>query len=118
MSEVTLIVGGRNYTLACEDGQEDHVRSMAAMIDERLSALGPSLTSIEAKNLLFAGLFLADELTEAKRKLEEAPAMSLGGVQSAPETSQTAEKAAKETAEMLEKIATSLENTAAQLERS
>ncbi|MFI8667255.1 cell division protein ZapA [Qipengyuania sp. NPDC077410] len=66
MSDVTLSIGGRNYTVSCADGQEDHVRHLAGVIDGKLSAMGNNLSSNDAKNLLFAALILADEVEEAR----------------------------------------------------
>ncbi len=66
MSEVTIKVGGRPYTLSCADGQEDHVRRLAAVVDGKLSALGENLAPGDTKNLLFTALILADELEEAR----------------------------------------------------
>ena len=65
MSDVTLSVGGRNYTVACADGQEEHVQRLAGVIDGKLGTMGANLSSQEAKNLLFAALLLADELDDA-----------------------------------------------------
>ncbi len=70
MSNVTLVVGGRNYTVSCADGQEEHVRRLAAVIDDKIVGMGPNLSNHEAKNLLFAGLLIADELDEARRTSE------------------------------------------------
>ena len=67
MSDVSLEVGGRKYTVACADGQEEHVQRLATVIDGKLGTMGANLSSQEAKNLLFAALLLADELDEAKR---------------------------------------------------
>lgn len=67
MSDVTLTVGGRNYTVNCEDGQEGELRKLAALVDEKLPEQSSTLPSMEGRNLLFAALFLADELVEAKR---------------------------------------------------
>ncbi|MEZ5679734.1 MAG: cell division protein ZapA [Erythrobacter sp.] len=67
MSDVALEVGGRKYTVACADGQEEHVQRLASVIDGKLGTMGANLSSQEAKNLLFAALLLADELDEAKR---------------------------------------------------
>ena len=105
MSEVKLVVGGRNYTLACQDGEEDHVRKLAGMIDERLTAMGSNLTSFEGQNLLFAALFLADELTEAKKS------------SAAPTAAATPPADQEKIAGALEKIADRLETTAKPLER-
>ncbi|WP_375290028.1 cell division protein ZapA [Qipengyuania sp.] len=72
MSEVTLQVGGRPYTISCADGEEDHVRHLARIIDGKLTAMG-TLSSNDAKNLLFAALILADEVDEARRVPAQAP---------------------------------------------
>lgn len=69
MSEVTLQVGGRAYPVSCADGEEDHVRRLASVVDSKLAALGGQLVPGDAKNLLFAALILADEVEEARRAL-------------------------------------------------
>ena len=76
MSEVTLTIGRRNYTVACADGQETHVRAMGAEIAERLRRLGPNQSTNDAKNLLFAALILADELFEERQRSQAAAAVT------------------------------------------
>ena len=66
MSEVTLEIGGRPYTVACEEGQESHIEMLGGMIEEKLASMG-QLAPSRSQNLLFAGLFLADDLHEAKK---------------------------------------------------
>lgn len=73
MSTVTLTIGPKNYPVACADGEEAHVEALGAMIAEKYALLGASRAPLEAQNLLFAALFLADELAEA-RKAKAAPA--------------------------------------------
>lgn len=68
MSQVTLQVGGRPYTVSCADGEEARVRELAAIVDAKLAGLGGNLAREEAKNLLFAALILADEVDELKRR--------------------------------------------------
>ncbi len=98
MSEVVLAVGGRNYTLRCEDGQEAHIGRLAATVDAKLGDGVSQLPAMEAKNLLFAALFLADELEEARK-------------QTGPDTS-------GEIADGLEALALRLEKTAEALEQA
>ena len=104
MSDVSLEVGGRKYTVACADGQEAHVQRLASVIDEKLGTMGANLSSQEAKNLLFAALLLADELDEAKRATPAAPPPA--------ETDFDGERLATQ----LERIASALENAAQVLE--
>ena len=74
MSEVTLQVGGRPYTVSCADGEEDHVRHLAGIVDGKLAAMGANRVPGDAKNLLFAALILADEADEASRQGAPTPA--------------------------------------------
>ena len=105
MSDVTLEVGGRKYTVACQDGQEGHVQRLASVIDGKLGEMGANLSSQEAKNLLFAALLLADELEEAQKTADTPPA---------PAPDFDGERLALQ----LERVATALENAAATLEGS
>ena len=74
MSTVTLSIGPKSYTVACADGQEAHIRALGAMIAEKYAQLGTARAPLEAQNLLFAALFMADELDHARKQLGEAPA--------------------------------------------
>jgi len=79
MSEVTLAIGGRKYTVACAAGEEDHVIHLGESIEAKLLQMGNG-TGQETQNLLFASLLLADELHEAKSAIplqrEPDPAMA------------------------------------------
>jgi len=67
MAEVDVIIAGRPYRVACRDGEEENLRAAARLVDaksrEALTGLG---TLSEARQLLFAGLLLADQLIEHK----------------------------------------------------
>lgn len=66
MSNVTLTIGGRPFTVACAKGEEKHVSALGQLIDTKLSS-NPSLSGQnEARMLLFAALLLADELHEVR----------------------------------------------------
>jgi len=67
MNTVTLSIGPKTYTVACAEGQETHIKALGAMIAEKYAQLGSARAPLEAQNLLFAALFLADELAEAKK---------------------------------------------------
>lgn len=96
MSNVTLQIGGRAYTVACADGEEDHIRALGALVADKVQSLGTAGQS-EPRQLLFAALMLADELHEARAALAAA----------APDSHAPA----------LEALATRLENIATHLER-
>lgn len=95
MSTVTLSIGPKTYTVACADGQEAHIRALGAMIAEKYAQLGSARAPLEAQNLVFAALFLADELAEARKRIAEIP-------EPAPEPDTTELDAARETIVRLE----------------
>ena len=65
MSNVTLTIGGRHYTVACAEGEEAHIATLGRSIDGKLSGIANLANQSEARTLLFAALLLADELYEA-----------------------------------------------------
>jgi len=71
---VDITIAGRTYQVACREGEEENLRSAARLLDaksrEALSGLG---TLSEARQFLFAGLLLADQLIE-KQPEAAAPA--------------------------------------------
>lgn len=71
MSTVTLTIGPKNYSVACADGQEAHIQALGALIAEKYAQLGSSRAPLEAQNLLFAALFLADELAEVRKQVAD-----------------------------------------------
>ena len=102
MAEVDLIIAGRPYKVACRSGEEENLRAAARLVDaksrEAISGLG---TLSEARQLLFAGLLLADQLIEQRGG---APVDALAGPD--PELAAKAERLA----DRLESLAQSLEN--------
>jgi len=72
MAQVTVLVNGRNYTLACEDGEEEHLTALANLIDSRVAELGRSVGQVgDARLMLMASLVVADELAVANERVEE-----------------------------------------------
>lgn len=104
MAEVDIAVAGRNYRVACRDGEEDNLRAAAAIVDsksrEALAGLG---ALSEARQLLFASLLIADQLIEKKGAPEPAASTSPD-----PQVVRRVDALA----ERLERLATSLETAA------
>lgn len=73
MAQVTVIVNNRNYTLACDDGEEEHLTDLAAQIDNRIAELATEVgvPSNDAKLMLMASLVIADELAFANERIVE-----------------------------------------------
>ena len=68
MSNVTLEIGGRSFSVASADGEEDHVATLGRMIDGKLRAMGGAAGQSESRMMLFAALLLADEIHEMKTR--------------------------------------------------
>jgi len=67
MAQVSLSIGGRSYDLACRDGEEEHLRALGAIVDARVADAGRAVGGgNEARQLVMAALFLADELSEIR----------------------------------------------------
>lgn len=80
MSTVTLTIGPKSYSVACADGEEAHIAALGAMIAEKYALLGASRAPLEAQNLVFAALFLADELAESRKRVEAAVPQDTGAL--------------------------------------
>jgi cell division protein ZapA len=74
MSTVTLTIGPKSYTITCAEGEEAHISALGAIIAEKYAQLGAARAPLEAQNLLFAALFLADELAEVRKGNAPSPA--------------------------------------------
>jgi cell division protein ZapA len=100
MAEIDIIIAGRPYKVACRDGEEETLKAAARLVDaksrEALAGLG---TLSEARQLLFAGLLLADQLIDQKPEAATPAAPD-------PELASRAERIA----ERLESLADALES--------
>lgn len=67
MADVSLSIGGRQYSVACRDGGEDHLRQLGAQVDRKAADAARAVgNATEARTLLLAALLLADELADAR----------------------------------------------------
>src|SRR4029434_7507048 len=70
MTQINAPIAGRQFRLACEDGQEEHLQSLAKDIDQRIIDLRRKFGEIgDTRLTVMAALMLADELAEAVRKM-------------------------------------------------
>ena len=104
MSDVTISIAGRSYTVACGEGEETHIARLGRIIDRKLGEIPNVSSQSEARALLFASLLLADDLHEAQAKVASA-----AGAGSDDTTAQALEALA----EKLEAVASRLESGAA-----
>ncbi len=70
MGTVNATIAGRQFRLACEDGQEEHLQALAADIDARITDLRKRFGEIgDTRLTVMAALMVADENTDVTRKL-------------------------------------------------
>ena len=117
MPLVNVMVNGKAYTLGCGEGEEPHLKELAAAVDakvrEALSMVGTQAS--ETKLLLTAALLLADERHEALGKLG-ASAETAGSLETERDLlSRKAEAAESIAADVLEGAAARLEDIAGRL---
>ncbi len=71
MADVTISIGGRDFEVACRDGEEHFLHSAAGMLDNEASALNDALGRMpETRMLLMAGLMLADKTASLEDQLK------------------------------------------------
>ncbi len=72
MGQVSITVNGRDYQIACDDGEEEHLAYLASYISHHADDLVGSAGQVgEARLLLMTALVLADELSTAFSELDE-----------------------------------------------
>lgn len=114
MAELTVTINGRNYTVACEEGQEEHIGRLAGYVKVRVEELVESMGQIgDARLLLMASLLVSDELSDAYAELAAVQADSNGPA--APGNGNGAD-GAENVAARLEQLAERVEAIAARLE--
>jgi cell division protein ZapA len=83
VAHVTVTINGRQYRMACEDGQEGHLTGLATDLNQRVEQLRGNFGEIGDNRLLvMAAITVSDALSEATqriRRLEE----ELSGLQDA-----------------------------------
>ena len=71
MSNVVVTINERTYELTCNDGQEQHLRGLAADIARRVDELTKTVGQPgEGRLLLMVALLLADELADANAEID------------------------------------------------
>ena len=110
MSDVTLTINRRAYKVACDDGQEDHLRSLGRLVEERVGELVESMGQIgDQRLLLMASLLFADDANGTRDALkaaqDKADALSAG------------KKAEDEAAGAIEDLAAKIEALAGAIEK-
>jgi len=75
MAQVEVTINGRNYQIACDDGQEAHLVQLGEYIDKRVQELVSAIGQVgDSRLLVMTSLLIADELAETYADLKKTSA--------------------------------------------
>ena len=67
MAQVSVTIDGRKYRLACNEGEEARLESLAGVIDDKIGEMRKAFGEIGDQRLvIMAALTIADNLAEAR----------------------------------------------------
>ena len=120
MPEVNVEINGRKYRMACEEGQQKHLISLAERFDAHVEQLKGAVGEIgDTRLTVMAGIAVVDELAEAERRIKalesEVVVLTRAGQEVAAEIEALEEKFVGklvDAAKALEGVASVLDDTA------
>jgi cell division protein ZapA len=72
MSQVSVTINGRQFRMACEDGQEGHLMNLARDLDIRIEGLRKKFGEIgDTRLTVMAALTIADSLAETASRIKK-----------------------------------------------
>jgi cell division protein ZapA len=121
MPEVNVEINGRKYRMACEEGQEAHLQSLADVFNTKIDALKGNFGEIgDTRLTVMAGIAALDELYEAHKQIaqlkQSVADLTHAGEAMAAETEEIEQRFARQMAEAarkIESIATAIDETGA-----
>ena len=70
MAQVTVTIDGKQYRMACDEGQEEHLIDLASRFDRYVTHLKGSFGEIGDQRLtVMAGIMVMDELSELQKRV-------------------------------------------------
>ncbi len=70
MAQVTVTIAGQSYRITCAEGDEAHVKELAAAYDARIDEMRGAFGDIgDLRLYVMAAMIQADELHETKKRL-------------------------------------------------
>ena len=71
MPQVTVTIDGKQYRMACDEGQEEHLIGLAERFDRYVMHLKDSFGEIGDQRLtVMAGIMVMDELSEMQKRIK------------------------------------------------
>jgi len=76
LAQVAITINGKEYSLACDEGQQERIRAAGALLSAGVSRLSTQMGRVNDLNLvIMASVMLADDLIQEQsaRQQETAP---------------------------------------------
>ena len=72
MAAVSITIDGRQFRIACEEGDTSRIEKLAQYVDEKVKELRQSVTGVSDLQIMtMTCLMLADELSDAQKASQE-----------------------------------------------
>lgn len=89
MSQVSVVIDGKTFRMACEDGQEAHLEALGRHLDGRIGEMRKAFGEIgDLRLVVMAAITITDEFFEARKRGE-----ALSGEVQSVKTEQSSVKA-------------------------
>jgi cell division protein ZapA len=119
MAQVTVTIGGRVFRLACNEGEEPHLETLAREVDAKIDGIRASFGEIGDQRLIvMAALTIADELSEAQRTIASLEAHATEAVEAEEAARREADLKTAQLARALGEASHRIESLAAALAQS
>jgi len=116
MGQVNVTIIGKTFRMACDDGQEEHLESLGRQLGDTIEVLRSQFGEIGDQRLtVMAAITLADQYSEADRRVAELEAEVAGLQESRAALTEKAETRETEIVEALDSLSGRLETLAARL---
>lgn len=119
MAQVNVSIGGRSYRLACNEGEEPHLESLAREVDAKFEAMHQAFGEIGDQRLIvMTALTFADEYAEARQRIATLEAEAERGAERERAARHDAEIQAVAAAQAFGELSQRIEKLAAALSES
>lgn len=113
MAQVNVVISGKTYRMACDDGQEAHLAGLAERLNSSIEQLRQRFGEIGDQRLtVMAAITLADQQAETLRRLEELEAGIAEGEEVRAFADQTRREAEAGLAQAIDALAGRIEEIA------
>ena len=70
MAQVSVTIAGKTYRIACADGEEEHLKGLAASLDAKIEEMRTTFGEIGDMRLhVMAAITMADEMHDLRKRL-------------------------------------------------